>query len=229
MMLVDLLALSNGSGQGSTLTAPNLNGFIVLFHGLNYSHNSFRSERIFNRLELGLANLGYGVRVSDMTGDGSGMASYLQTEFDNDDTGANVLSDVLSYWETEVADIQTSYPDIPVLAGGISWGGLYALQVAGRATTKPDGYFVHVPAADPNYLTEFTSYGLSSLSDFDEAAMTQPGYISYSTDDTRVGYTAAETLKAAVGADGTVYTSLGHNTTADSNQAIFTWLHDASF
>lgn len=223
-MLTDLLALSNGTGQGSTLTVPFLKGYIVLFHGLGYSYNTFRSEPIFNQLELGLASLGYGVRVSDMTGDGPSMASYLQTQFGADDTGANVLSAALTHWETQVADIQSLYPDVPLLAGGISWGGLYALQVAGRATTKPDGYFVHLPAADPNYLTEFTSYGLSSLSDFDEASMTQPGYISYATDDTRVGYTTAETLKAAVGADGTVYTSLGHNTTAATNQAIFEWL-----
>lgn len=233
-MLHQLLSQA-GTASGSTITVPDFNGFIVLFHGLHYDRSRFRGEKPFRHLELGLASLGYGVVVSDMTGDGSSQASYLQDQFDLDDTGANVLSDVLTYWETTVSAIQTDYPSLPILAAGISWGGLYALQVAGRASTLPDAVFVHVPATDPNFLTEFTGYGLASLGDFNEAGMTSapntprvPTLISYATDDTRVGYTESETLATTVGADTIVYSSLGHNTTDATNRALFDWLKTIS-
>ena len=91
------------------------------------------------------------------------------------------------------------------------------------------------PATDPNFLTEFTGYGLASLGDFNEAGMTSapntprvPTLISYATDDTRVGYTESETLATTVGADTIVYSSLGHNTTDATNRALFDWLKTIS-
>lgn len=238
MRLDSVLVGAAASGLSAPPAVSVNKGIIILVHGLAASAASFRSETVFRDFELTLACLGWAVYVPSITGDGANQASYLQTSFNSNDSGSVELASVLSQWETWVTAAQAaaSGDNLPVVVGGISWGGLYAAQIAGRAATQPDGMFVHLPACDPNYLTEFTGYGLSSLGDFNEAGMISapntprvPSLISYATDDTRVGYTAAATLATDIGADTQVYASLGHNTTPATVHAMVEWIEDQTF
>lgn len=231
-----LVQASNGL---ATAHEPFQNkGIVILIHGLNASASSFRAETIFRVLELQLAALGWAVYVPSITGDGSSQASTLQTSFNSNDSGSVELASVLSQWETWVTSARAaaSGTGLPVVAGGISWGGLYAIQIAGRATTLPDGLFVHVPASDPNFLTEFTSYGLSSLGDVRGPGLESsagvprvPTLLSYATDDTRVGYTTTATLATDIGADTQIYSSLGHTTNNAVVNALTGWVDAQTF
>lgn len=210
-------SLAFSSGQA----APK--GNLVLLHGLNDDPSSFLAQSVFADLRDALLAQEWTVTVPAIDGDGSGQATYLQGQFTADPTGATHLADWLAQWDDIVTSVESTYGAARLMVVGISWGGLYALHA--MAHSNCDACAVHLPAADPNYLTEFSSYDLGALSTFPESELSaKPTLIQWATDDTRVGYTAAQSLAAAVGADTREYTSLGHSTTTETNVDVARWV-----
>lgn len=223
--LAALLASVGGAAAAGFNSDPRPHrGRVIVVHGLNTTAALYRSTSPFNTLEHSLAEQNWAVHTIPITGEGTGttQATNLQTQFNADTTGANARSQWLTDYDTYVAGLPTV--DGPTVVLGISWGGLLALQAAGRASTLPDAFMAHLPACDPNFLTEFTTYTLTALADLNEAAMTMPGYISWATDDTRVGYTDAKTLaQTTLGCDWHEYTSLGHVTDLEVVRNLLAW------
>lgn len=184
-------------------------GNMVVYHGLGQSAESFAASDPYDDLIAGLRDQGWNVTVAAYSLEGETMAANMQAAFDADPTGAT-LRDT---WVAEHDALVETLPPGRTVVLGISMGGLISSQIAGRAEHRPDALVVHLPALDPNLLTEFTSYPLDGLSALDVDAMAGiPAYVSWATDDTRVGWSEARSLALAIGATGYEYTVLGHTT-----------------
>lgn len=209
-------------------TYPSVRGAVMVYHGLWQVASDANYLNPYNFFTQQLRNWGW--HVVSVENAYTGSTSYLTTSFNGDGTGAAYLSSILAEWEDDVAAVQSVVGSLPVVVAGWSWGGLHALHSAASSTTKADAWAVHLPAADPNYLTEFSSYDLSALSDFNETDLAaQQGFCSYATDDTRVGYAAAQQLIIDTGCDSVEYTSLGHSTTFVTIQDMLDWFWGLSF
>lgn len=189
---------------------------MVLVHGLYDTRTSFLSTPEVDYLKDALEAQGFEVQTWEYPNDGATMAAYLQGRFNVDDTGANVLQE----WEDSFAGLaETFLFDKPTYLVGYSWGGLMAIHML--ESFALDGAFLHVPATDPNFLTEFASYGLSALAALPTTrASLVPVYAAWALDDTRVGYLATDAWASAVGAVENAYAVLGHNTTYATQDAL---------
>ena len=200
-----------GASLAACVPAPR--GRAILVHGLGSTAASYRRTAPFDLLADRLAAQGWAVDVMPYRTEGRGPAhgATLQSLFDEDPTGATVLEMWLEDYAQRLARLP--WVDGPTILIGISWGGLLALQAAGRAGVRPDAYIAHLPATEPRLLEEFRSYDLSVLAALDEPALTMPGLLSWARDDDRTGYEATAELSARLGCDAQQYDSLGHNTT----------------
>ena len=186
-------------------------GRVIVYHGLGTTAGAFSTTDPFDDLIAGLQDQEWAVSLFDY----DAIVASLTSKFNADATGATYRAEIVDEYDA----LLPSLPEVggPLVLLGISWGGLAAMQCAGRGAVTPDGVVVHLPALDPNLLTEFTSYSLSSLESLNTAVLdTIPDvYASWATDDTRVGYTVAKNLvENILMCDGHEYTSLGHTTNA---------------
>jgi alpha-beta hydrolase superfamily lysophospholipase len=218
--LAGALAVAGASLAGCRRSAV---GRAVVVHGLGSTARSYRTTAPFKGLVEGFAVEGWAVDVMSYRTEGRGPAhaAALQSLFDQDSTGANVLDLWLEDYERHVAGLAPV--DGPTILVGISWGGLLALQAAGRGRVRPDAFIAHIPATEPRLIEEFSSYDLSVIGRLDESALTMPGLLSWATDDERTGYRATAALADRLGCDRKQYESLGHNTTGEVVAHLTGW------
>ena len=210
-LLGGTLALAGASLVGCDYRPPR--GRAIIVHGLGSTADAYRRTATFDLLAHRLAVDGWAVDVMPYRTEARGPAhgAILQSLFDEDPTGANVLDLWLEDYEHRLAHL----PGVngPTIIIGVSWGGLLTLQAAGRGRVRPDAFIAHLPATEPTLIREFRSYDLSALATLDEPALTMPGLLSWATDDRRTGYRATLELCERLGCDAKQYDALGHNTT----------------
>lgn len=202
-------------------------GRFLVYHGLNYTAASFVADSTYLSIVTGLQGQGFEVTVPSVTGEGTGtaQATYLQGRFNADATGANEKATILADYDTLKATIPND--GAPLYLLGISWGGLHVAHIAGNRTVS--GFVMHLPALDPNNLTEFSSYSLSTLETFNTSAIAaipsiaSRGWCSYADDDTRVGHVAQPAFITATGCTAKHYTTLGHTTNATTVTDMLTF------
>lgn len=224
------LLLASGRVVANEFAAvkPVPRGRIILYHGLNDTASSFRSTPIFNTLITGLQGQGFDVIVPSVTGEGTGTAqtSYLQGQFNADATGANQKAVILADFDTVKAGLPVD--SAPLYLAGVSWGGVHVATIAGNRSGIA-GFFMHLPALDPTALTEFSSYSLSTLKNWNTSTIAAisniatRGWVSYSDGDTRVGNTSQPTFITAVGCEAKHYTTQPHETNATNVADIETF------
>lgn len=124
--------------------------------------------------------------------------------------GSRYLAQRLRWWDHIILYCQATYPGWPVVAFGLSWGGMAALQVAANKANTIIAYGSYVPAtlvenANP-VLTTPVNFGLLNTSGMDISTtmlnnVVIPGAIGYGTTDIAVGYGGTTTV--AAGSAGT--------------------------
>jgi len=175
-------------------------GTMVVYHGLGTTAAEFTATEPYASLIDGLEAQGWDVIVPAYPSEAVG-----------DAMAANILAaDPAALRDAWVNQYDHLALHGPVYLLGISWGGLVATNIATHANHTPDGLVLHLPALDPNYLTEFATVDMSALTDL--AGFHGTAYVSWATDDTRVGYSTAAAMAGVWGATTREYVTLGHTT-----------------
>lgn len=245
------MGVALGARIGASVTAPAVSpavynattttrGRLYYYHGLNSTYSQLQSTPFLDFITSVRAD-GWQVILPGEMYDGASQSSGTATAITNaGDSGMTFRSDVIALHHLTRTYINQLYGQ-PVggkdVIAGISWGGLMT-EILVTSGVPVRAFLAHVPATDPHYLTEFSAVTTTNVmpTSYGSRVEKVPGWISYSTSDTRVGYAATQTLAANMaavsgatitvrgGAGDTYYQSLGHSTDSTVISDMAAWV-----
>lgn len=186
------------------LPSGTARGRAYLYHSLGSSANADFNPAIdptLGALTTGLVADGWEVFGVGMVHEGSNQAADSHNDFDTDATlGLRYRNAVLALHDLTKDWIDYTYGPPPGDAEalfGESWGGL-SVELLIQSGRTFRAWACHLPATNPSVLTEMSGDDVTNLHPDPPVVGSEPGWISYGTSDTRVGYVDTQALAEAL-------------------------------
>ena len=222
----DTFTLNGGQVIVHTVDQPR--GRVILLHGFTGT-SAFVTAVPQDQLLAGLLADRWQVVAPDLPFAGLTMPTDLGAMFTSDPTGAAYLVMWADGFEAIAAELDRRYGSLPLVVGGISWGGYNALQAACHSSREV-AWFAQAPVVDPARLWELSTFGplpSAQLGSCMSALRETNGLISHNLLDTRVGVEPTRALADSLAGPRfteQVFPDLAHVTTSATNDGVLAWV-----
>lgn len=212
--------------RGSAVTVMNPAGpirrRILLFHGVNSSHEMFL-EPPFDEMSAALLDAGFQLVLMEVI-DSRVSAECFAAEFV--EHGAVYRHRWRARLEAALDDMDALYGPSVTIIGGFSLGGLHSLMGAELLPERFQGYFAFKPVVELARLSEYAAIDASRFDPRENPAALRaiPGFLSWADDDPRVGPDLTRALCPDVGATCASYPGTAHSTNPDGVSDLTDWL-----